>query len=224
MSTLEHKYDFDLGEEMSSHIRSDETNWLFTYMDILTLLLSLFIFLMTYANFEEPCQPSDIPNREQYFEQMNLPILPPPKAEAPQALTKAPELTLPPKLESLVQVKWVGNQANLEISDTILFASADSKLTFDGEELLLNLKAIIKEHPGDVIIEGHTDSEPISNEFYPSNWELSAARASSVVRYFIDNGIEKNKFQIIGYADTKPLEEASNQQQNRRVTIVLVVK
>jgi len=78
-------------------------------------------------------------------------------------------------------------------------------------------------------IEGHTDNEPISSPIYPSNWELSSARAAQVVRYYIARGVPGDRFQAIGLSDTKPRAEgktvteanstAEKRAMNRRVEI-----
>jgi chemotaxis protein MotB len=79
-----------------------------------------------------------------------------------------------------------------------------------------------------ITIEGHTNDVPISNAFFPSNWELSSARAARMARFFSDNGIARERIRIVGYADTKPkvpnLDSSgnaiiANRQLNERVVI-----
>jgi len=75
---------------------------------------------------------------------------------------------------------------------------------------------------GDILVEGHTDSAPIANAKYESNWELSSARAGSVVRYLADRGVAPHRLAAIGRADTQPLvagDDAPARARNRRVTI-----
>jgi chemotaxis protein MotB len=74
-------------------------------------------------------------------------------------------------------------------------------------------------------VEGHTDSIPISTEKFPSNWELSTTRASSIVRYFIAKSINPDRLKASGYADTKPIASNATPEgraQNRRVEIVIL--
>jgi len=87
----------------------------------------------------------------------------------------------------------------------------------------------MRELPYSVAVEGHTDDIPISSDEYPSNWELSTARASRVVRYLINKGVPSDKLFASGYADTKArvpnLDEfgrpiAENRAENRRVEII----
>ena len=74
-------------------------------------------------------------------------------------------------------------------------------------------------------IEGHTDSTPVENEIFPSNWELSSARAASVLHYLSDFGVNEQQFSIAGYADTRPMfsnETKEGQAYNRRVDIIIL--
>jgi chemotaxis protein MotB len=74
-------------------------------------------------------------------------------------------------------------------------------------------------------IEGHTDSTPVKNELYPSNWELSAARAVNVLHYLSDFGVDETKFSVAGYADTRPMfsnDTKEGQAYNRRVDIIIL--
>ena len=75
-----------------------------------------------------------------------------------------------------------------------------------------------------VVVEGHTDNLPISNPQFPSNWELSGARASSVVRLFIETGVDPRRLTATGYADQRPVADNASpdgRQRNRRVAITI---
>ena len=74
-------------------------------------------------------------------------------------------------------------------------------------------------------IEGHTDSTPVSNEKFPSNWELSAARAVNTLHYLSDFGVDEKRFSVAGYADTRPVfsnDTREGQAYNRRVDILIL--
>ncbi len=74
-------------------------------------------------------------------------------------------------------------------------------------------------------VEGHTDDTPVSGDVYPSNWELSAARALNVLHYLSDFGVDERQFSIAGYADTRPLysnETREGQAHNRRVDVIIL--
>ena len=110
----------------------------------------------------------------------------------------------------------------------IKFVPASAEIEKDSIPLLNEIAKIIKERFSIhyIEVEGHTDSDGISNEKFPSNWELSSARASSVVRYLIrTNGFNPKIFSAVGLADTVPIApniSAANKAKNRRVEIVIV--
>jgi chemotaxis protein MotB len=94
----------------------------------------------------------------------------------------------------------------------------------DAHPFLDELAVLFQKQPGLISVEGHTDNQPIANDRFPSNWELSAGRASRVTRYLIDQGVMPEHIQTVGYADTRP--RASNdteegRRQNRRVSLVI---
>lgn len=116
----------------------------------------------------------------------------------------------------------------LVLQESILFDSGEAEILPSGKPFLNKVGSLLKNIPNHVTVEGHTDSRPISNFRYPSNWELSGARASSVVRYLIaKNDFDESRFSTVGYADTRPIvpnNSASNWSKNRRVEIVIMEK
>lgn len=117
----------------------------------------------------------------------------------------------------------------IKLEDNALtFKSGSAQITSDSIVPLNSIAKLIKEKFAIHIIrvEGHTDSDPVSNAIFPSNWELSSARASSVVRYLIDNyGFNPGIFIAAGYADTVPVTRGNSQKdkkKNRRVEIVIL--
>ena len=115
----------------------------------------------------------------------------------------------------------------LTFDDKYLFAPASAYLDSSARKLLDKVGVLIckKFVLHSMRVEGHTDSDPIRTEKFPSNWELSSARASSVVRYMIDRfKFSPSLFSAIGYADTRPLETAISPKDpaNRRVEILIM--
>ncbi len=111
------------------------------------------------------------------------------------------------------------------LTDRVLFESGQADLKPGGLPMLNEMAQLLnvdRTHP--IMVEGHTDNQPISTSQFPSNWELSTARASTVVRYLISRGVNQMRLSASGYADLHPV--ASNatpagRQLNRRVEIVL---
>lgn len=116
----------------------------------------------------------------------------------------------------------------ISLVDSVFFAPGSAAVKAKAQKNLDKIALILKKKfPNNKIrIEGHTDSSPISTTTYPSNWELSGARASSVVRHFIKRyKMKKKTFSAVGYADSVPIDTnktAEGRQKNRRVEIVIL--
>lgn len=116
---------------------------------------------------------------------------------------------------------WV----EIEMNSKILFSSADSELEEEAFPALKALAQVLKKIPNSIDVEGHTDNLPINNELFPSNWELSAARAASVVHLFTRYGVNPRRLSSIGYAEFRPITNnstAAGRLRNRRVKIVIL--
>lgn len=116
---------------------------------------------------------------------------------------------------------WV----EIEMNSKILFSSADSELEEEAFPALKSLAQVLKKLPNSIDVEGHTDNLPINNELFPSNWELSAARAASVVHLFTNYGVDPKRLSSIGYAEFRPIADNSTvagRIKNRRVKIVIL--
>ncbi len=112
------------------------------------------------------------------------------------------------------------------LTDKVLFASGSAQLQDEGLYLLDLVAEALSSVPNQLSIEGHTDSRPISNAKFASNWELSTARATSVLRFLIGrHGLQGNRMQASGYADTRPIADNSTPEgaaRNRRVEVVVL--
>ena len=111
------------------------------------------------------------------------------------------------------------------LTDQLLFASGEATLQPQGLPLLTEVSQLLnldRSHP--ITVEGHTDNVPIASAQYPSNWELSTARATTVVRFLISKGADRERLGAVGYADLHPIASnatAAGRARNRRVEIVL---
>jgi chemotaxis protein MotB len=111
------------------------------------------------------------------------------------------------------------------LDDSVLFEGGQATLQPEGIAILELVTGSLQALPNDIAIEGHTDSRPISTSRYPSNWELSTSRATSVLRYMLLQGFDPGRVSAAGYADTRPIGDNATpegQAMNRRVEIVIV--
>ncbi len=116
-------------------------------------------------------------------------------------------------------------ELRVTVGSKALFGSGDAQVKDEFKPALDKLAEFIKKYKLQAVVEGHTDNQPISTSRFPSNWELSVGRASSVVRYMIEkHGIDEKYLQASGYADTKPVasnDTAEGREKNRRIEIIL---
>lgn len=112
----------------------------------------------------------------------------------------------------------------MTLSDKLLFSSADATLSESAKPLLVKIGQIIKTVQVPVAIEGHTDNVPIRTSAYPSNWELSTARAVNVLRFLIEqHAISTHKLSAVGFASYQPAASnasARGRAKNRRVEMI----
>lgn len=124
-----------------------------------------------------------------------------------------------------VRVTQSPRGVRVEINASVLFATGDAKLSDATSQVLKDVAAVLKDDSHAIQVEGHTDSMPIKSAFFPSNWELSAVRASSVVRLFSESGIAEDRMTAIGKGPTQPVDDnqtAEGRLRNRRVTIIIL--
>ena len=113
-------------------------------------------------------------------------------------------------LRERVDVSVATGVVNVEISDNILFQPASAALTGAAYSVLDELAAVLRDQSGVLSVEGHTDNVPIQTAVFPSNWELSSARAAVVTRSFIARGVAPDHIRAIGYGDTRPRADNLN--------------
>jgi chemotaxis protein MotB len=127
-------------------------------------------------------------------------------------------------LDKSVTIKVAQGYAQLEIQDNVLFNSSEAGLTASGGALLKRLMPLLKQSVGLILIEGHTDNMPIKTAQFPSNWELGASRATSVLHFLVLQQLDSNRLRAITYADTMPIADNSTpegREKNRRVNILI---
>jgi chemotaxis protein MotB len=124
-----------------------------------------------------------------------------------------------------VRVTRNARGVTIEINASVLFMEGDAGLTGSARGTLQAVARLLKDDPHAIEVEGHTDTTPISNPLFPSNWELSAVRASSVVRLFEENGVLAKRLAALGRGANQPLasnDDAEGRARNRRVAITIL--
>ncbi|OCA92224.1 flagellar motor protein MotS [Pseudobacillus wudalianchiensis] len=214
--------------------------WMVTFSDLVTLVLVFFILLFSMSQIDMIKFKSIAQSfNEQAIFQTNDSIVP---GEYPSEEMNKKEADLNEQsLDKLArEVKKYLKENGLEdtaaairneqgvvlvLQEQVVFGTGDAVILQEAYPFLEKTGKLLKNIPNLVKVEGHTDNRPIKNSIYPSNWELSSARASSVIRFFIDNnGLDSERFIAVGYGDTRPLVPNTNEenmQKNRRVQIVI---
>jgi chemotaxis protein MotB len=127
--------------------------------------------------------------------------------------------------QNMVIVRQRKQWLEIEIRTDILFASGDAQVADRARPVLDRVAAILAGLPNSIRVEGHTDDVPIRTVAYPSNWELSAARAASVVHLFMTQGVDPARMEISGFGQYRPKApnaSSAGRDQNRRVVIIVL--
>jgi chemotaxis protein MotB len=127
--------------------------------------------------------------------------------------------------DDLIVVRRHATWVEVEIRTDILFPSGVATLSTPAEQVLQQLARTLRPFPNAIRVEGHTDNRPISTRAFPSNWELSAARAGSVVHLFTRAGIDPARLAVIGLGENRPAQSNATPEgrnANRRVLLVIL--
>jgi chemotaxis protein MotB len=208
--------------------------WAITYADLITLVLIFFIALFSYSSMDAAKYRALSAGMRQAFGSANLPY-----ASAPKGLAVAEDGTstagirAEQELEGLAASGGPGGPfeiyrsaegLRLRVTDRLMFGVASAEMAPQAAAFLNRLAPILSRYPYRVEVQGHTDGLPIRNQIYPSNWELSAARAGTVVRELIARGVPGGRLSAVGFADTHPVaseDDPAGRGRNRRVEFLL---
>ena len=198
------------------------SSWLVTYSDVITLLLAFFVMILSVSDLNQGKIES---LKEGLAEVISSEQPATPFTDIKEGLD---DYVAQHGLEEQVSVTLDPLGVQVEFANVALYDSGSADLKSDATPLLQELSRVIRDvsHGSHTIeVKGHTDDLPIATEKFPSNWELSAARATGVVKYLLASGIEKERLKASGFADSKPkadIEGASIDEQrvaNRRVVV-----
>lgn len=228
------------------------TRWMIPYADLLTVLLGLFLLVIAlYAHEKQQADTAlqrsqqDVAIKSQALsaaktrlvalrQRLEAVVGPLPEEaengifDEPPGSAHPPSAPLEARLKAIADID-VQRQARglvVRLPETLLFASGSDALTPGARRTLTQLVPILRDHPAPIKIEGHTDNAPIATGRFPSNWELSTARATQIVRYLArDHGFAPQQLTASGYGEFHPIASNSSiegKQKNRRVDIVLM--
>lgn len=211
-------------QQMNQREQPPLDTWSVSFSDLLTLLLSFFIMRLamttdphlTLSELLENKDKKEVTRAEIVSERtaaLRNEIIAAISAEPIEALAVADNLEIEAKDDGTLLALKGGS-----------FLPGSDVLSKETEKLIVLLATILREKPLDIMIAGHTDSVPISNLLFPSNWELSGARAIAVAQLLMKHGIPGTELSAVGYADTKPRADnstAEGKERNRRVEVML---
>jgi chemotaxis protein MotB len=127
--------------------------------------------------------------------------------------------------DNLLTVRRQGAWIEVEIRTDLLFSSGEATLAPAAGDILRQISESLQPFPNPIRVEGHTDNRPINTRAYPSNWELSSARAASVVQLFMQSGIDPRRLAVIGLGEYRPAQSndtPEGRNANRRVVLVIL--
>lgn len=200
-------------------------DWLITYADAITLLMAFFVMLLTFAEYDIPAFEEAaaaiakaVGNRDETSPTSELQII-------------LQDVVYNMEADQVVTVTKDRKGLVIELASNAFFVPGSAEIRAEASPVLQKMVQAIAAPRYDFYLietEGHTDDDPISTEKFPSNWELSSGRASTVVRFFAEGGILPLRMKASGYADTRPKVPnrnqdgtaiKQNQAVNRRVNI-----
>ena len=126
--------------------------------------------------------------------------------------------------DELVSVSSNELWLQIELKDSILFASGGTDLSLQAQAIFDEIAGILKGYSNPIQVEGYTDNIPINNPRYPSNWELSSARASAIVKLLAARGVAPQRLSAVGFGEFQPVasnEHPAGRAQNRRVALMI---
>jgi chemotaxis protein MotB len=232
-------------EEHENHER-----WLVSYADFITLLFAFFVVMYAISSVNEgkyrvlsnsltgAFGQSVIPDQTAPITPtVKLPPLPIPKKTSAPLQKERDHMTrmardilavLEPLVrEGKVRVTQTSTGVTIDINASVLFAPGEANLTEESYLALTAIASVLKADDHAIQVEGHTDNVPIRSPIYPSNWELSAIRASTVVRLFVENGVSEKRITAVGQSSKLPVANNNSPEgraRNRRVTVTILAQ
>lgn len=221
-------------------------NWLTTYGDMVTLILTFFVLLYSFSTLDVVKFQKmifsfrgaiGVIDGGKTFEEDKAVFAGKTMTDSGQSRQQTPDiLRVAQKIQAIVHDEGLEKEVTVtvdqrgvvvSIAEGLLFASGQYEISAGGEKVLAILGMILEEIPNSVSVEGHTDSMPLSrNGMIKDNWALSSLRAARIASFFaLKTGISPQRIQAVGYGSTRPLmpnDSDRNRRINRRADVVIV--
>jgi chemotaxis protein MotB len=230
-----HDDNIEYESDISSH-------WMITYSDMVTIILCFFIIFFTFSSEELSALytvKDSLLNKVNMLSSENTKLKEEKKSLSEKLFNmKNVETDLDSSNEEFISflrnndlledisISEKENELIIRFKDSVLFDSGSAEITENGYMVLDKIANKLKMIDNDFVVEGFTDNVPINTEKYPSNWELSSARAISVVKFFIyKKHIDENRIFFSGWGERKPLasnDTEKNRAKNRRIEIRII--
>ena len=223
---------------------NDSMAWMVTFSDLVTLLFTFFVLLLSLCSLEAgkiqqmQSAASDAIGAlyEGKYSEVAMQVIMSSKKKIDEEVLKSENLykqfsglkmkALDVNMRGNLNFKQLERGYSMVVRDDLLFSAGRDELKPEGIPVLREISVSLKEFGGKVLVEGHTDDLPVSTGRFPSNWELSTARAVTVARYFVEKAeVDPEIVSAVGYGDSKPKvsnDTPENRGKNRRVEIILV--
>jgi chemotaxis protein MotB len=210
----------------SKEFEEDKEDWLVTYADAITLLMAFFVMLLSFTKY-------DVPALEEAAAAFKVTIGKQDQATSPIQLLKldVQDVVYNMQADQVVNIDKDSKGLVIDLASSAFYKPGSADIREEAAPVLEKISQTLmapRYLPYHIDVEGHTDDDPIATEKFPSNWELSAGRATRVVRFFLDQGVDAVRMKATGFAETQPKAPnrdvegtpiKENQSKNRRVTV-----
>jgi len=209
-------------EERTVRRRGRSPIWLTIYSDLMTNLMLFFLMLFGTSRMATELQKTIYKSMRVQFSREEEIFA---KKEE-DAIKKMLSYVEERRLRGFATVKVSEQMVKIMLANPVLFGLGESELKPSAIAVLRQVARLLEDIPNAVLVEGHTDDRPIIGDKFRSNWELSTARAFSVIRYFIEQeNIPPDRLSAVGYGEYRPLypnDTEENRAMNRRIEINIV--
>jgi chemotaxis protein MotB len=185
-----------------------DATWLYSYADLMTQLLIFSILMLAVLGLKKP---------ESHVNKRDDQLI--------ETVKQVEQFVKDSGLGDSMAIDKASDRLVIRMKSAILFSEAQAELTGKAQSVLAGLAPVLARAPSRLRVEGHTDDLPIHSAQFPSNWELSTARAISVTRYLEEHGIGRERLSVAGYGEFHPFapnDSAERRALNRRVEIVVL--